>query len=76
MAEFAPSFRDSQPIPPAEEEGEVVVFTADGTEYGVNGTAMDAGYRKIAPIWKKDPTGLTPRVNIGDVIDRGLALCR
>jgi hypothetical protein len=30
VARFAPSFRDSQPIPPAKEEGEIVVFTADG----------------------------------------------
>jgi hypothetical protein len=30
MAEFAPSFRLNQPPPPAEEEGELVVYTADG----------------------------------------------
>jgi hypothetical protein len=30
MAQFAPSFRQSQPSPPAKEEGELVVFTADG----------------------------------------------
>lgn len=30
MAEFAPSFRQHQPAPPASEEGELVVFTADG----------------------------------------------
>lgn len=30
MAEFAPGFRQEQPPPPAEEEGELVVFTADG----------------------------------------------
>jgi hypothetical protein len=30
MAEFAPSFRLDQPPPPADEEGELVVFTADG----------------------------------------------
>jgi hypothetical protein len=30
MAEFAPSFRLDQPCPPAEEESELVVFTADG----------------------------------------------
>lgn len=30
MAEFAPSFRLEQPPPPAKEEGELVVFTADG----------------------------------------------
>ena len=30
MAEFVPSFRQDQPTPPVEEEGELVVFTADG----------------------------------------------
>lgn len=30
MAEFAPSFRLDQPPPPAEEEGQLVVYTADG----------------------------------------------
>jgi hypothetical protein len=30
MAEFAPSFRLNQPIPPADEEGELVVVTGDG----------------------------------------------
>jgi len=30
MASFAPSFRLNQPPPPADEEGELLVFTADG----------------------------------------------
>ena len=30
MAEFAPSFRAAQPPPPADEEGELLIFTADG----------------------------------------------
>lgn len=30
MAEFAPSFRAEQPPPAADEEGQIVVFTADG----------------------------------------------
>jgi len=30
LAEFAPCFRAAQPPPPADEEGEIVVFTADG----------------------------------------------
>jgi hypothetical protein len=30
MAEFVPAFRLDQPVPPAEEEGELVVFTSDG----------------------------------------------
>src|SRR6266513_1723997 len=33
-----------------------VVFTApDGSDYGVNGSAMDAGFRDIKPIWRRDP---------------------
>jgi Protein of unknown function (DUF2511) len=52
-----------------------VVFSANGTDYGVNGSALDAGYKDAKPIWKKDPTGLAPNVSIGDVIDRGLQLC-
>ena len=30
MAQFAESFRENQPLPPPDEEGELVVFTADG----------------------------------------------
>src|SRR5450631_3594667 len=30
MAKFAPDFRTNQPPPPADEEGELLVFTADG----------------------------------------------
>jgi hypothetical protein len=30
MAEFAESFRANQPLPPPDEEGELVIFTADG----------------------------------------------
>src|ERR1017187_7296312 len=30
MAEFAPDFRINQPPPPADKEGELLVFTADG----------------------------------------------
>lgn len=30
MAEFASSFGENQPPPPADEEGEIIVFTADG----------------------------------------------
>jgi hypothetical protein len=30
MAPFAESFRENQPLPPPDEEGELVVFTADG----------------------------------------------
>ena len=54
-----------------------IVFTADGSDYAVNGTAMDAGYADIRPIWKKnhDPTLGGPRVSISDVNAAGQRLC-
>jgi hypothetical protein len=50
-----------------------VTFAANGTTYAVNGTAADSGYKDIHPIWKRAGGGL--RVYIGDMIDKGLALC-
>jgi hypothetical protein len=40
-------------------EGDIdVIFTApDGTEYGVNGTALDHGFKDIDPIWATAPSG-------------------
>jgi hypothetical protein len=56
---------------------ERVTFEApDGTIYAVNGHALDAGYPEIDPIWKDDPTGIAPKVNIGPLIDKGLNLCQ
>lgn len=53
-----------------------VVFTSSGSDYGVNGTALDQGYRSIKPIWKKASGAFNgPRVNVGDVLDAGLKLC-
>jgi hypothetical protein len=59
-------------------EGDIeVIFTApDGTEYGVNGTALDHGFKDIHPIWAVDPSGLTPKKDIGPLIDKGLSLCK
>jgi hypothetical protein len=58
------------------EDGGYVYFTADGTRYAVNGFAMTKGDApRINTIWANDPTGLSPRKNIGPLIDRGLALC-
>jgi hypothetical protein len=50
-----------------------VTFSTGGGEYAVNGTALDSGFADIKPIWKRAGGGL--RVDIGDMIDRGLALC-
>jgi hypothetical protein len=59
------------------ELGEVIFTAPDGTEYGLNGTAQDGGYPPIDPIWLYEPGmkryGL--KINIGPLIDRGLALC-
>lgn len=50
MAEYAPSFRQEQPIPPADEEAELVVFTADGKgiPMGRPGTAEQPHSRRRA----------------------------
>lgn len=56
--------------------GEVVTFESGGTEYGLNGTAMDQGYPSPKPIWAEDPMlGQGLRVGIGTVIAAGRALC-
>ncbi|MEA2255070.1 MAG: hypothetical protein QOG35_1115 [Solirubrobacteraceae bacterium] len=50
-----------------------VTFRARGRTYGLNGLALQAGFPRPNPIWKRAGYGL--RVNIGDVLERGLALC-
>ena len=56
-------------------EGSSVVFrTPEGDDYAVNGTAR-AEYPDIEPIWKSDPAVPGTRINIGDLLDRGLELC-
>jgi hypothetical protein len=50
-----------------------VTFNAEGTLYGVNGTALDQGLPAIDLIWRSAGGGL--KVDIGGVIDRGLKLC-
>jgi hypothetical protein len=57
-----------------------VVFKApDGTDYAVNGSAGDAGYPDIRPIWAANPDPLTsdyiPKIAITPLIDAGLRLC-
>jgi hypothetical protein len=54
-----------------------VVFHAGGVSYAVNGLAMsDNRYREIRPIWKDNPEIPGTKINIGPVLDRGLALCK
>ncbi len=58
------------------EDGSSVTFTHDGTTYAVNGTARGTGrWPDIDPIWAPDPGVEGLKVNIGPLIDRGLALC-
>lgn len=38
------------------QQGSIVTFTADGIEYGVNGTALSRGYKDIVAIWAEDPS--------------------
>jgi hypothetical protein len=69
---------------------QAVTFTANGTTYAVNGTAIglkrypdiDKIWLPGEPVWIKDPeTGKKvnlgpPKRNIGPVISRGLELCK
>ncbi|MFE7217028.1 hypothetical protein ACFU93_46080 [Streptomyces sp. NPDC057611] len=42
----------------------------------MNGTAKDAGYPAITPIWADDETlGNGLKVDISEVLDTGLSLC-
>lgn len=52
----------------------MVVVRAGGKDYGVNGTALSR-YPRVDPIWRKEPGVPGMRVNIGEVLDRGLELC-
>jgi hypothetical protein len=57
-------------------DGVSVTFEADGTEYGVNGTAQDAGYPSVKPIWADDTElGHGLKVDISEVLDYGRSLC-
>jgi hypothetical protein len=50
-----------------------VTFNVEGTTYGLNGTALDNGYKEVNPIWRSTSGGL--KVDIGGMIERGLKLC-
>lgn len=53
-----------------------VTFTVDGTTYGVNGIAMGQGLPAMDPIWADDPATPGLKMNMGPIIDAGLALCK
>jgi len=52
-----------------------VTFATGGKVYAVNGIALDGHYADMAPIWRRDPSGVFPKVNIGAVLEAGLRLC-
>jgi Protein of unknown function (DUF2511) len=57
--------------------GSVIFMDPEGKRYAVNGTAM-AHYPQLPEIdriWAPDATNPGAKINIGPVIDRGLALC-
>ncbi|MFE4420669.1 hypothetical protein [Streptomyces sp. NPDC056817] len=56
--------------------GAVTFEPPGGPRYAVNGTAKDAGYPAITPIWADDETlGNGLKVDISEVLDTGLSLC-
>ncbi len=56
--------------------GHAIVFRQGGVGYAVNGSARALGYASLTPIWKDSPTPeYGPKMSIGPLIDRGLALC-
>jgi hypothetical protein len=58
------------------ERGTEIVFTADGTTYAVNGSALAAGDKpEIDAIWADNPEIPGSKVNISDLITAGQELC-
>jgi len=58
------------------EAGEVV-FTTNGKTYALNGVAGGSGkYLIVDSIWKEHPDFPGAKINIGDMISRGLELCK
>jgi len=58
------------------EAGAVTFEPPGGPRYAVNGTAKDAGYPEIMPIWADDKElGNGLKVNISEVLNKGLSLC-
>ena len=58
-------------------DGSAVTFTGGGAVYAVNGMATTVGLGiEIEPIWKENPAIAGTRINIGQLIDLGLSLCK
>lgn len=60
-------------------DGQAVTFSVDGGTYAVNGTARgranSEGWLPIEDIWAPDPVIDGLKVNIGELVDKGLELC-
>ena len=56
-----------------EPPGAVIFRAPDGKDYGVNGLAASAA--DIGPIWAADPSGISPKMNLGPLLTAGQALC-
>ena len=58
-------------------ENRLVIFSAGGVDYGINGSAKNAGYPEPHPIWKEsDDSSVWPSVPMGDILRAGLKLCK
>ena len=54
----------------------VTIDAPSGKTYAANGTAKDnTDYPALNPIWAGDPDVDGLKINIGPIIDAGLALC-
>ncbi|NJO17816.1 MAG: DUF2511 domain-containing protein [Thioploca sp.] len=53
----------------------VTFKTMDGEIYAVNGVAESRGAQEINPIWKDNPDLPGAKLNISDLIRKGLSLC-
>lgn len=78
MAVSAADFGENWPLTVEEgilrcEPPGAVVFSTGGKDYAVNGMAATQGYDDIDPIWADGE--VTPKENIGPLINAGLALC-
>lgn len=59
---------------------QLVTFSSGGKTYALNGIACGhakkRGWLEVRPIWKDNPEIPGTKINIGPLIDRGLALCK
>lgn len=58
---------------------DAVTFTSGGTTYSLNGTAdtfaSSKGWADVGPIWRDNPAGPGPKVDLSPLVTRGMALC-